>query len=413
MTALPNLTPLVPVPGRRRHAARPRPDAGRVASTPGCEPARAHVAALDGAVALDQRPVARRSSTRCSRRSAGRPRACTASSGATPRAAAPSRTGDAGCPTACAHRAPRAHRRRSRARCSRTRAAPSRCTTAAPRARSASCVRELRRAGRARWRRRFALQPGDMVLEVKPCWPHQGPRHRGLHARAAVRAAVGRSSSATTSPTCTASPPSRPRRAVDRGRRPGRAQAATRLRARRNCAPCLRGVRPPARRMTAHGPRDLDLGVIGNCEVAALVDARRRIVWGCLPRLDGDPVFCALLDGRRRRCAAACSRSSCSDRAEASQRYLRNTAMLETDPARRPRRRAAHHRLLPALPGRGRMFRPMMFVRLVEPLAGRPVVRIRLRPASSTARRARAAAGARTTCFHAPTLASADDERAR
>jgi hypothetical protein len=42
-------------------------------------------------------------------------------------------------------------------------------------------------------------------------------------------------------------------------------------------------------------PQDLELGVIGNCEVAALIDAWGRIVWACLPRLDGDPVFCGLL----------------------------------------------------------------------------------------------------------------------
>ena len=41
-------------------------------------------------------------------------------------------------------------------------------------------------------------------------------------------------------------------------------------------------------------PRDLDLGVIGNSEVAALIDTEGTIVWACLPRLDGDPVFCAL-----------------------------------------------------------------------------------------------------------------------
>ena len=47
--------------------------------------------------------------------------------------------------------------------------------------------------------------------------------------------------------------------------------------------------------------RDLDLGVIGNCEVAALIDSDATVVWGCLPRVDGDPVFCALLDSRPRR----------------------------------------------------------------------------------------------------------------
>src|SRR3546814_1531054 len=39
----------------------------------------------------------------------------------------------------------------------------------------------------------------------------------------------------------------------------------------------------------------LSLGLIGNCSVAALVDLDGRVVWWCLPRLDGDPVFHALL----------------------------------------------------------------------------------------------------------------------
>jgi len=43
--------------------------------------------------------------------------------------------------------------------------------------------------------------------------------------------------------------------------------------------------------MTAH----LNLGVIGNCQVSSLIDDRARHVWTCLPRFDGDPMFCALL----------------------------------------------------------------------------------------------------------------------
>ena len=33
----------------------------------------------------------------------------------------------------------------------------------------------------------------------------------------------------------------------------------------------------------------LDLAVIGNCMSAALIDRRAQIVWGCFPRIDGDP----------------------------------------------------------------------------------------------------------------------------
>ena len=41
--------------------------------------------------------------------------------------------------------------------------------------------------------------------------------------------------------------------------------------------------------------RNLELGVIGNCAIAALVNPSGSIVWSCFPRLDGDPMFCALL----------------------------------------------------------------------------------------------------------------------
>ena len=40
---------------------------------------------------------------------------------------------------------------------------------------------------------------------------------------------------------------------------------------------------------------DLDLGVVGNCSFAALIDRDARIVWCCTPRFDGDPVFHCLL----------------------------------------------------------------------------------------------------------------------
>ena len=40
--------------------------------------------------------------------------------------------------------------------------------------------------------------------------------------------------------------------------------------------------------------QDLNLAVIGNCTLGALIDRRGRYVC-CYPRLDGDPIFCNLL----------------------------------------------------------------------------------------------------------------------
>ena len=39
----------------------------------------------------------------------------------------------------------------------------------------------------------------------------------------------------------------------------------------------------------------LDLALIGNGTVGALVDSLSSIVWACMPRFDSDPAFCSLL----------------------------------------------------------------------------------------------------------------------
>ena len=39
----------------------------------------------------------------------------------------------------------------------------------------------------------------------------------------------------------------------------------------------------------------LERGLIGNCQIGALIDERGEIVWSCLPHFDGDPIFCSLL----------------------------------------------------------------------------------------------------------------------
>ena len=129
----------------------------------------------------------------------------------------------------------------------------------------------------------------------------------------------------------------------------------------------------------AHGP-DLDLGVIGNCEVAGLIDRLGRLVWACLPRLDGDPAFNALLRPEGGDSQKGVFAVDLQGHVESSRRYLRNTAVLETV------LRDGHGNAIrivdfcPRFRRRNRIFRPMMFIRIVEPLAGRPAVRVRLQP---------------------------------
>ena len=75
---------------------------------------------------------------------------------------------------------------------------------------------------------------------------------------------------------------------------------------------------------------NLDLAVIGNCQVAALIDRQGRIVWMCLPKPDADPVFCALLRGEGGDSVSGVFAVDLRDLAEAQRSYVRNTAIVET-----------------------------------------------------------------------------------
>src|ERR1019366_8517378 len=74
----------------------------------------------------------------------------------------------------------------------------------------------------------------------------------------------------------------------------------------------------------------LELGLIGNCQVASLSHAQATHVWTCLPRLDGDPVFCALLAGSSAAARQGGWAVELFDQVSCSQTYERHTAILET-----------------------------------------------------------------------------------
>jgi GH15 family glucan-1,4-alpha-glucosidase len=123
---------------------------------------------------------------------------------------------------------------------------------------------------------------------------------------------------------------------------------------------------------------NLNLGVIGNSRVAALVDRQARIVWHCLPRFDGDPVFCSLLNGNDP------SEGFCDVTIEgmtaAEQHYLGNSAILVTTLTDSNGGSIRVTDFAPRFKQRDRIFRPMMIMRRIEPLSGLPVVRIRVKP---------------------------------
>ena len=72
----------------------------------------------------------------------------------------------------------------------------------------------------------------------------------------------------------------------------------------------------------------LALWPVGNCQVSALVDGEAGFVWGCVPRVDGDPIFCALLGGDKQH--QGVWRFRLAGQVKATPRYRRNTPILVT-----------------------------------------------------------------------------------
>jgi GH15 family glucan-1,4-alpha-glucosidase len=121
----------------------------------------------------------------------------------------------------------------------------------------------------------------------------------------------------------------------------------------------------------------LQLGVIGNCAYNALVDERGGIVWCCLPRFDGDPVFNALLDPSEN---GAFWAFELEDFARSEQQYEPNTAVLRTRLYDSRGQGIEITDFAPRFFNRGRTFRPLTLVRRVRVLGGSPRARVLLRP---------------------------------
>ncbi|PZN92597.1 MAG: glucoamylase [Alphaproteobacteria bacterium] len=121
-------------------------------------------------------------------------------------------------------------------------------------------------------------------------------------------------------------------------------------------------------------PQGLDLSPIGNCAVSALIDAEARFVWGCVPRVDGDPAFAALLGSDTHGQWAI----DVDGRASTEQAYLRNTAVLRTVVTDAAGASLEILDFCPRFERFGRMYRPVAFARIVRPLSGAPRIAMTL-----------------------------------
>lgn len=124
----------------------------------------------------------------------------------------------------------------------------------------------------------------------------------------------------------------------------------------------------------------LELALIGNGSIAALLDQQAQVVWSCFPRFDGDPVFCSLLKDHGEPDFGFYDIELIGF-VRSEQEYNQNSAILVTRLFAGDGSAVEITDFAPRFKQFGRTYRPTSIVRYLQPYSGNPRVRIRLRPA--------------------------------
>jgi GH15 family glucan-1,4-alpha-glucosidase len=127
--------------------------------------------------------------------------------------------------------------------------------------------------------------------------------------------------------------------------------------------------------------QSLNLAAIGNCQVGSLLDELGRMVWACLPQLDGDPTFCSLLMPDEPQPDHGIYEIELVDFERAEQIYIRNTAIVQTTLYDAHGSAVRITDFAPRFQWFGRVYHPVMLIRSLTPIGGWPRIRVRLRPA--------------------------------
>lgn len=129
---------------------------------------------------------------------------------------------------------------------------------------------------------------------------------------------------------------------------------------------------------------NLDYGVIGNCRAAALVSTMGSIDWLCFPDFDSPSIFAAILDQDK----GGSLGFMLPEGTTSTQAYLGETNILRTE-FTTPDGMFEVIDFMPRYmtpPAQGHM--PSELYRIIRPLSGKPVIRIRYNPAMDYARSA-------------------------
>ncbi len=125
----------------------------------------------------------------------------------------------------------------------------------------------------------------------------------------------------------------------------------------------------------------LDLGLIGNGTISALITPEAEITWACFPRFDGDPAFCSLLSNRESMEGTGYFGIEMLGMVRCEQTYVENTPILVTRMYDDRDGVIEISDFAPRFVQFARLFCPMTLVRRITRISGHPRLRIRLRPA--------------------------------
>jgi GH15 family glucan-1,4-alpha-glucosidase len=121
-------------------------------------------------------------------------------------------------------------------------------------------------------------------------------------------------------------------------------------------------------------------GLIGNCQISALISAQGSIDWLCLPRPDSPPVFGKILDQEGGHFSI--DPSVPPSETTSKQHYLPNTNILVTTVSLPNGDAYQITDFCPRFLQYGRVYRPAALFRIVEPLSGSPSIRVCCKPVS-------------------------------
>lgn len=122
----------------------------------------------------------------------------------------------------------------------------------------------------------------------------------------------------------------------------------------------------------------LDLALVGNGAIGALIDAQGTVVWCCFPRFDGDPVFGSLLAGESSGHRAGKFAIELVGVARIEQQYAPDTPILLTRCYDKKGGGIEIADFCPCFERNGNLFSPTLLVRQVRPIGGKPSIIVRV-----------------------------------